>query len=435
MSGDGAEGRHLFKLVLVTYEFTYSPFSGNGILARSIAKALLKLGCHVCVLCCRPSEEAQRTDHHLSTPEISEEAAGRLTLIPLQLAKGDGWCKLDDKSAWDQFAFGNLDEHGRLLLAGCVRDADAVLAIDWTGAHAYKSFAVKDKPLVYMNFRVYSSGVVDEGRRQWFDDMERHALENASVLVVLSQMDRINIQRITSFCSDKIELLLPPLRGDMQELAHTLHTTSEELDTFLPAEVLKAWPGPLTPRKRLLVTCVARISPEKNVFRFLRFVEKAKSALEQLGFIPLLAGASAEESYATALKADLRKIAPEAIILDSFLSPKSLAAVFARTALNFHPCAYDAYGMTLVEAAACGAPSVLAGESVGAWALLGSESLCVDMPPDENELSEDAVVAITSFLRSPELESVGVSAQKKALEWDEQAYGSRLLEVISSVAQ
>ena len=27
----------------------------------------------------------------------------------------------------------------------------------------------------------------------------------------------------------------------------------------------------------------------------------------------------------------------------------------SRTALNFHPCAYDAYGMTLVEAAAFGA--------------------------------------------------------------------------------
>ena len=27
---------------------------------------------------------------------------------------------------------------------------------------------------------------------------------------------------------------------------------------------------------------------------------------------------------------------------------------------NVHPCAYDAYGMTVVEAAACGAPSLLA---------------------------------------------------------------------------
>jgi hypothetical protein len=45
--------------------------------------------------------------------------------------------------------------------------------------------------------------------------------------------------------------------------------------------------------------------------------------------------------------------------------------VFAATRLNIHPCAYDAYGMTVVEAASQGAPSLVAvGGAVGATDLL-----------------------------------------------------------------
>ncbi|CAE7921735.1 PCMTD1 [Symbiodinium necroappetens] len=419
------------RLVLVTYEFTYSPFSGNGILARSIAKALLRLGCQVTVLCCQPCDELQGQNSHLTTEELSEVHS--LTVIPLKLAKSDGWFKLDDHSAWSQFVFDQIDEEGQCALERSLNAADAVVAVDWTGAHACQSLpSTSGKPLVYMNFRVYSSGVLDERRRQWFDEMERQALQRASLIVVLSQLDRMNLMKISDSAAGKFELLLPPLRGDMHELAHQ---AQEELDLFLPAEVKDAWRPEGSKRQRFLVTCVARISPEKNVFRFLRFLQMAKDTLHELGLIPLLAGSSSDESYAAAVKAELKRLVPGAIIVDTFLTPKSLAAVFGRTALNFHPCAYDAYGMTIVEAAACAAPSVLAGESVGAWALLGSHSLCVDMPPDENELSDEAAAAITNFLRDPEHELLGASARREALRWDEQAYGTRLLEFISSLSQ
>jgi len=45
--------------------------------------------------------------------------------------------------------------------------------------------------------------------------------------------------------------------------------------------------------------------------------------------------------------------------------------MYRRTCLNVHPCVYDAYGMTVVEAAAFGAPScVQRGDLVGCAALL-----------------------------------------------------------------
>ena len=50
---------------------------------------------------------------------------------------------------------------------------------------------------------------------------------------------------------------------------------------------------------------------------------------------------------------------------------------------NVHPCAYDAYGMTVVEAAACGAPSLLA-TGAGAHALLQEATVTVEMPQEDS---------------------------------------------------
>ena len=43
-------------LLVVSYEFTYSPFSGNGVLARSLVNGLLGCGCRVLVVCARPAD-------------------------------------------------------------------------------------------------------------------------------------------------------------------------------------------------------------------------------------------------------------------------------------------------------------------------------------------------------------------------------------------
>jgi len=63
----------------------------------------------------------------------------------------------------------------------------------------------------------------------------------------------------------------------------------------------------------------------------------------------------------------LKSAAPDALIIDSFLDADALADLFQRTALNVHPPLYDTFGMSVVEAAAFGAPSLLhSGGMVGA---------------------------------------------------------------------
>lgn len=416
------------RIVLITYEFTYSPFSGNGILSRSIVKSLLALGCQVTVWCCQPHQDHRNNNNnHIETPEVTLEAQTRLTVIPLLLEKQHGWRKLDNESAWHYFQFENLDTASQCTLRSAIAQSDIVCAIDWTGAHAYRSATNSDKPLMYMNFRVYSSGVVDSERILWFNEMERKALEEAAFTIALSEMDRTSLELIAGKVLRHVEILLPPLRGDMHDLAYK---SSEELTQFLPAQVASS----LGDNKRLL-TCVVRLSHEKHVLRFVRFVEQTNAALAELGLIPLLAGASADESYAANVKHKLLQAAPNAIIIDSFLSPSELAAIFSNTVLNFHPCAYDAYGMTIVEAAACGTPSVVSAVGVGASALMRDACIFVTMPAsEEDELSTEAVQAIIDLLYDPERRNqLGESAKKRALAWDEMAYGRRLLDIMAHV--
>lgn len=403
------------RVVLVSYEFTYSPFSGNGILARSIVKALLRLGCRVTVWCCKPEVTSQ--DHHLAVPEIPLEDQQRLQLIPVQLSAQQGWRQLDEQSAWQKFSLQNLEQRQQLLQE--VSSADVLCAIDWTGAKALKSLpeCLRDKRFVYMNFRVYSSGVAQADRRLWFDTAEREGFEGAAAVVALSQPDR---EKLRELGAEEVEVLLPPLRGDLQRLA-----LGSAADAALPEEV---------PRRdgRWLLTCVVRLSQEKQALRFVRLIQRLQSSgvLKELGLVPLLAGATGDEAYAAQVKRELLEVNNEAIVISSFLTPKALCAIFAHTALNVHPCAYDAYGMTVVEAAACGAPSLLA-TGAEAHALLQEATVTVEMPQEEQQVPEEMVKSLEAALRDDvRLEQLGREAQRKALEWDELAYGRRLLGIL-----
>lgn len=51
------------------------------------------------------------------------------------------------------------------------------------------------------------------------------------------------------------------------------------------------------------------------------------------------------------LKERLRAAAPSSLVLEQFVGPAELADVYRKTRLNVHPPTYDAYGMTVVEAA------------------------------------------------------------------------------------
>ena len=84
----------------------------------------------------------------------------------------------------------------------------------------------------------------------------------------------------------------------------------------------------------------------------------ASGDLERLGVTPLLVAAT-RTPFAEALRARFREEVPTGMLVDTFLTAAELADVFASTRLNVHPCRYDAYGMTVIEAASQGAPSLI----------------------------------------------------------------------------
>lgn len=462
------------KIVLLSYEFTYSPFSGNGILARSLVKSFLGLGCTVTVWCCRPSRDTNDTNlkssnNHLKLPEISQDSMNRFEVIP-NFVPSDAWNRVDDQSGWMDFTKSNLllsdagKEKARRLLSA-IADADVICVIDWSGGVAYRSILseisgtadIASKVHLYLNFRVYSLGVDDPKRREWYDEMEYKAMKYADIVVPLSSQDREQLSVILQKNEEKaqtsqnpripIEIVLPPLRQDMESFSKS-GNSSEDFQLHLPNSIRSriASGGNSSGNtisnqlflKRPIVACVARQSPEKCIQRFVKFTEMASDVLEELKLTIVLAGAASDIEYARKIRERLLKAVPSAIVVDRFLSPKELGAVFAHTILNFHPSSYDAYGMTIVEAAVFGAPTVVAGPRVGAFRLLGEDGcLRVAMDDtDENILSETSLTKIVHFLRESQKnesswERLSSKAREKALAWDEKSYGQRMLQIIN----
>ena len=285
------------KVLLITYEFTHAPFSGNGMLSRSLAKSLLSLGASLRVICCRPAPTLAGLagDNHLAEPEV---ARPDIELWTIQLQEAAGWKRLDDASAYKDFWAGA----GGMGAAVARFAPEAVVAVDWTGAGAWRALresGVADSKLCYLNFRVYASGMA-ESRGGWFDSMEAAALEQAQLVLALSPADQKSLAALQRRSSPltatlpPVRVLMPPLRADVAALAlasgsgAAAAAASAALPPALAAAL--ALPG----ARRRFVTCGVRLSSEKEPMRFVAFVEHASAALRALGLTPLLFGAAAE---------------------------------------------------------------------------------------------------------------------------------------------
>jgi glycosyltransferase involved in cell wall biosynthesis len=396
----------------------------------------------------------------LLPPEISQQAHRHRFNVISNAVKT--WNRLDDQSCWREFAASQLDQHQIISLKEAFSTADVACVIDWTGAAAYRSIQQflasspptttrpSPLPIVYMNFRVYSLGVTERNRQKWFDDMELKAIQDANVIVTLSTNDveYLSLIMLPKHPDKPIEVLLPPLRLDLEQLATIRNDNDGYLVEHLPAairyivkerqkQIIASKSSPTISSKRPLITCVARQSPEKCIQRFVRFVESAADVLQKENFVVVMAGAASDKEYASQARQRLLQAMPSAIVMERFLSPIELGAVYAHTTLNFHPSSYDAYGMTIIEAAAFSAPSVLAGPSVGAFRLLGEKGcLQADMPEDENDLPASSLEKILKFLITSsredgkEWEELSTTARQQALGWGEHAYGEKLLAII-----
>ena len=90
-------------------------------------------------------------------------------------------------------------------------------------------------------------------------------------------------------------------------------------------------------------------------------------------------------------------------LVSDFLPPSGLARIFTRTLLNVHPATYEAYGMTVAEAAAFGAPTLLdGGGAIGVADLLPPSdgfSFATDMHDIDQAATRLRDILTTSHLR------------------------------------
>lgn len=358
------------RVVYITLEYLLADlFSGNGIAARSHVRRLSAQKVSVLVLCGTPVASSHNS---LSTPSrlpsATEPEIPGIKVITVPLHK---WFTTDRFSSYDVFA----TEAAAILKAHDVFETyDAVMAVDWTAMTVIQEFeklgGAITKPIMYMNFRVYSSmNMISKDDRRFYRRQEsyavRRAIRSGGAVMALCQADEQTLRAMEEDddlggnfgWNSRFRVVPPMLRQEFLNLAR------EDEDQILDFN-----------RKRMYLVSVVRLSEDKGPHRFLKLLQTLQDEDPEIwtktGVVPLICGADSQPEYAKRIKEELRRTVPNTIIMDKFLGPHELAAVLKNSVLNIHPAVYEAYGMTIVEAAAMGCPTVMHETGIGAAQLL-----------------------------------------------------------------
>ena len=151
--------------------------------------------------------------------------------------------------------------------------------------------------------------------------------------------------------------------------------------------------------------------------------------------MPRLVGSASDQDYAAAVTTRLQRSCPDAVVEGFSKDPEYLAQLFSETWINLHPALYEAFGMTIIEAAAFGAPSVVDGAGgIGAAELVRpahGEAIAAD-------LGDPAAVAglLVGMLEDPaKVAAVSANAWARAVTHDQLAYGRAIHRSLTECSQ
>ena len=185
-------------------------------------------------------------------------------------------------------------------------------------------------------------------------------------------------------------------------------------------------------RHRPYFACIVRLSEDKGPQRFvetcINITRRDPTFWSRTQTIPVLAGAASQPDFAHRLQETFRSHVPEAKIHCDFLDAHELAQLLQDTRLNLHPALYEAFGMTIVEAAACGVPTVLSHQpgAIGAEELISIEKGCaygVDLE-DQDALTSKVMELLAPPSNDPNVQDsaatrTGHRAYQTAITWTE----------------
>jgi len=429
---DVLKSSHMRRVLFVTLEFADPIFSGNGVHGRNLVRAMSLFNSYVDVICAVPTDTPLEVQHfepfHVDdAPKDASNMAGHITMYKLGIGAKSVWRRLDRQSEWEKFRDA-IHTQVEPLIEGLNRampkfQYDAVMYVDWTGAVAWYDHLhriIPTKKTIFLNFRVFSTKDMGFSNEDliFYGNMESLAMDFADETLTLSERDQMTLMDVYELMhhgkqfKKPVAPLYPPLRNDLLNMAQRI-----------PEEEIV---GNYSNRK-YFVSCV-RLSREKNTKMFVDVAIHLKDELKWMGITPVLCGADADATYAKEVRAQFRAAFPDAPQFE-FLSADQLSKLLLDTVVNFHPCLYDAFGMTIVEAAAFGAASVVhSNGDVGATEFLTKESqevILVDLAQSVPDVAR--AVLETALWAKEQRMRVAINGRKKALSYTERELASALL--------
>ncbi|KAJ9443590.1 hypothetical protein DIPPA_33715 [Diplonema papillatum] len=398
------------RVLFITLEY-HAIFSGNGTVSTSIARGLRGLGHNVLVLCAVPDANG---------PPPAAEAE---QLITTPVVRWRTHCRTGPWHEWSE-AVGTLLAGGRGADILAFRP-DVVVGVDWeaNGVAVQVLAALKqggrEVPYVYCNFRVYHKNTGNTtADTMFYAEKESEACGLAGNrndrVVCLCSADQRSLGLLVGGLAPVV--LLPGLRKEISDIAACQRSP------------LSDCPLPRGDKKYLL--CCVRVVPEKNVLCFVDIVAQCASTLREHGIVPFLVGASPDAEYTELVHSRLRAAAPESVIKD-FVSPSELAAVMRQSVLNIHPALNEAYGMTIVESAAMGCPSLVHHADIGATDLLRADKHEIVLT-DMSCLEDASRVAARLLNDSARLGRVADAASRRALSYGEPETAQKLSDILAA---
>lgn len=374
-----------------------------------------------------------------TNPPVESDTPGGTTLEACPL---DVWRTTDRQSDHEAFARAAslaLDRFVSGCDAGDMENVHAVMAVDWTGDAAIESMVAASRklllgaaPVFFLNFRLYCrmSGI-DAEDVMFYRKREaaavRRAIASGGGVMSLSNADNDELRAmdVSKVRGELFKVIQPMLREEFLTIAES------EKEAILGSA-----------RKRKYLVCIVRLSADKGADRFVDVCEamvgRDPRIWERSGVVPLMAGAASQPDFAKMVLERFKRIVPSGIIVDNFLSSHQLAQILLESALNVHPSLYEAYGMTIVEAGACGVPSLVNRTGIGAEQLLKASegaSIAVDMENIQKVAERCADLLLASADRPEVLHSVGCNAFSAATSWTEDAHVRSLLQLVDDCKQ
>ena len=400
-------------VVLVALEYDAEPFSGNGILAQALVRGLSSIA-DVFVACARPVDDDDVDDDHVDDDDA--RVASTTLIVRRARVPRSKWFTLTVDGAHAEFARRASGFERRRA-----RSAGTRARGDFSSRGAAEALGLFDDgvPFAYAPFRLFSRS---DARHL---ELERGACERAKGVLALCASDgRFVAERLrTREDGAKISVMHPPLRKRISELASTSTSLSGD--------------GASWERRRGYLTCVVRVSEERRgsirvaawrrigATRRVRFGRVDAVTLREREFSGIERVRARAHGAVSGVRAEWTRRGDVSVA-------RGFGRDFQRDGDQRAPSSHDAFGMTVVEAAAFGAPTMLhADGDIGAAEFLrpGVESIGANMEASARDVADRREILV-----DPNTRVIAAAAASRALAWDESSFAESVCNFLMSLA-